>query len=133
MHRADTILDSLSFNESSSGTIAMALERRGNRQYLYEKQRIGRKVVSRYVAKGELAECLAHYDQFMRQRSNERKREARAREREQQAEFQEIDRKLSDSQQRVEVFLLAVLIANGYHEHKGQWRKQRGYDSQEGR
>ena len=99
----------------------MEWERRGNRRYYYRKRRIGDKVDSEYVGRGPLAELLAEEDECERQsRIAEQRRKQAAR-----AEVKAIDDELDDYGDMVRTLTRAVLLANGYHPHKGQWRKKR--------
>jgi hypothetical protein len=95
----------------------MAWERRGNRCYYYRKVRRGRRVVSEYA--GELGALLD---------AEERRERAQAREVERQtrAEFEQSQRALGDLAELANALTRAVLLASGYHTHKGQWRRRRG-------
>ena len=99
----------------------MAWERRGRRLYYYRKRREGKRVVSEYVGTGLLAELAAECDGLDRQ-EQEAERAARRAEREAQLE---IDRTIDAAGEAVRTLTGAVLLANGYHLHKGQWRKRR--------
>ncbi len=99
----------------------MAMESRGGHQYYYRKRRVNGRVVSEYVGKGELAALLAKLDNQER-RARERKRKADARQR---AEDAAIDKRLAELEHSIRTITGAVLIAEGYHMHKGQWRRKR--------
>ncbi len=100
----------------------MAWEARGNNSYYYRKRRIGRRVVSAYVGSSETAGLIARLDALDReQRAAQRLMDA-------------VDRDacaLTDQDGALLADLLAtltraVLITNGFHQHKRQWRRRRG-------
>lgn len=99
----------------------MAWEKRGNRNYFYQKERIGKTVKSVYIGKDEIAVL---FDRCDKDRQNlkkmEKENERRIRERseivdEQIEAVSEINQSLVD----------ALFLANGFHQHKRQWRKIR--------
>lgn len=95
-------------------------ERKGN-WYYYQKRRIGERVVSEYIGRGELANLVARLDGIDRMRSEDKRRKM-------QSEQEELD---TQKAQVYDVFTLirslthAALLASNYHMHKGQWRKRR--------
>lgn len=100
----------------------MGWERRGNGRYYYRKQRIGQQVKSQYVGSGELAEAIATLDemeQLKRQLEQEEQRALRQRLEADKA----MDRQLNELWGLTRRVVTAVLLTNGYHTHKGQWRK----------
>jgi len=99
----------------------MAWERRGDRRYYYRKRRIGGQVVSEYVGHGELAELQAEMD---REAADLRATERCAERAERQAQ-RAIDAQIDEAGRQLRWLLRAYLLANGYHTHKGQWRKRR--------
>jgi hypothetical protein len=99
----------------------MAWVNRPSGRYYYRNRRIGRRVVSEYVGAGWLAELAAAQDEVQRRRREMVAAEWRATvESERQA-----DAALSEIDNLVKSAVSAVLIANGYHQHKRQWRKAR--------
>ena len=109
----------------------MAWEDRGGRSYYYRKVRRGGRVVSEYVGTGPLAEALVRLDQLDRQK-RERERDLERRERER---IEKLDRMVEDVQDVARALTRAMLLVEGYHTHKGTWRKQRdlvGADRQVG-
>ena len=99
----------------------MGWEKRGHRLYYYRKRREGRRVVSEYVGAGPLSKAIAELDALDQgRRGYERERQRLALE-EERAVDEELDR-LDDL---VGALTHAVLLANSYHTHKGQWRKRR--------
>ena len=99
----------------------MGWENRGKRQYYYRKRREGRRVVSQYVGTGELAALAATLDALDRLQ-REMECEAWRRQRDVEGEIAaEVDR-LDDL---VRGITYSVLLASGFHTHKGQWRRKR--------
>lgn len=99
----------------------MALEWRGNNLYYYEKERSGGRVRSVYSGKGEIA-YLIHSLSLSRKR--ERQYEKQARDELWQKDSQ-IDAEIDNLFELTKVFVDALFLANGYHQHKRQWRKKR--------
>ena len=97
----------------------MSWETRGNNRYYYRRRKIGGRVVAEYIGAGGVAELLAKSDELARQR---RQLEA--------AEWRSIveadrrqERTLAEIDTLVRATVAGVLIANGYHTHRRQWRK----------
>ena len=98
----------------------MGIERRGNRSYYYRKQRRGKHVVSVYCG-GEFAKVIAVFQAAER---NARARQRLA-ERAIRADEKRVDDSLKALEHMTRALVRGVLLAQGYHTHKGQWRKQR--------
>jgi len=99
----------------------MGWEKRGGRSYYYRKKRVGQRVVSEYIGIGPLAELLAEADALERvERTQQREAERRVRE-----EMQVLDWQADELAELVRALTHGVLLAAGYHVHKGQWRKRR--------
>lgn len=96
----------------------MAYKRNG---YWYRSRREGRRVVTDYLGNGLLAELLAE-DAAMEAAQRKLEREAQAAERERE---REIDRAIDQAGDELRLLVRACLLANGYHNHKGQWRRRR--------
>lgn len=99
----------------------MGWEERRGRKYFYRKRRNGGRVVSEYLGAGPDAEAVAALDELQRQ-AREEQRELFRREREQQ---RAIDESVDQACHLIRTLVDAVLLLNGYHTHKGQWRKKR--------
>jgi hypothetical protein len=99
----------------------MGWERRGSGNYYYRKRRIGGRVVTEYVGKGLSGELGAWYDDQTR---TERELDRAAREKA-RAEEEQIDQTIAEFEKLVQVITREYLIAQGYHNHKGQWRRKR--------
>jgi hypothetical protein len=101
----------------------MGWEKRGRGGLYYTRSRkVDGRVVREYVGTGPLAEIVALDDELKRLQKEEMAaywREERERLR-RSAEF------LSELEEAAEVLTRAELLASGYHEHKGQWRRRRG-------
>ena len=103
----------------------MPWEKRRNRAYYYRKERVGRRVLSEYLGRGEYAECIARIEAL------DRRRKAFAREMERH-EFQEMrkevevcDGLIDEVEKAIRALTRGWMLAHGYHLHKGQWRKKR--------
>ena len=94
---------------------------RGGRYY-YRSVRVGGKVRKEYLGVGEVAEALARSDETMR-RVRELERGRWRAEVERLENLTDAARQLDDA---AEVLARAHLVAAGYHEHRGQWRRMRG-------
>ena len=98
----------------------MGWETRGNGTYYYRKVRRGGRVVSEYIGAGPVAEALAGLDDLGRDSAESDRAvwsgtvQAERRRAEALAEAEAVARALTT----------AVLISNGYHQHRRQWRRQ---------
>jgi hypothetical protein len=99
----------------------MGWEQRGNGSYYYRKKREGRRVRSEYVGGGAVAQECAKIDRNKR-RCWKTERDAIRSARQADAK---IDRHLATVEAAISVITNANLYADGYHKHKGQWRKKR--------
>jgi hypothetical protein len=96
----------------------MAWEKRRRKRYYYTKRRCAGRIESDYVGAGESAQVIAALEALYReQQSSERHQWQREQESHRAADA-EIDRLGADIRRLV----AAVLLASGYHTHKGQWR-----------
>jgi hypothetical protein len=79
-------------------------------------------VVREYVGKGRIGQLAAQLDAANREVRATELREGRVR----QAELEAIDVPLRNLDELTDALVRAVLLANGYHQHKrGEWRKRR--------
>ena len=94
----------------------MGLEKRNGHVYYYKSRRDGEKVRKVYVGAGDFAHVAAKLDEAERlRRKEERERLERS------AAF------VHELEEAAEVLTRAHLLASGFHQHKGQWRRrQRG-------
>lgn len=99
----------------------MSWETRGNNRYYYRRRKVGGRVVTEYIGAGDVAEALAGLDELDRQRRQLDAAEWQA--------FVEDERRtsaaLAEVDELVRSAVAAVLIINGYHTHRRQWRRQR--------
>ena len=103
----------------------MGWEERGGRRYYYRKRREGETVVSEYVGAGAFAELIAEAEELERARREQERTEVRAEE--------QALRRLRETVERAGAAARAltggVLVAAGFHTHRGQWRRSRSYDN----
>lgn len=99
----------------------MGWEQRNGRSYYYHKSRMGGRVRSEYMGAGLLAQLCAEEDDDKRQERNAQRAADRAT---RQAEAG-IDRQLANAESALAAMTHATLLAAGFHNHKGQWRKRR--------
>ena len=97
----------------------MAWEQRRNGRYYYRKAKHGGRVVSEYVGAGYVAEAMARIDEADRQRRKAAAKQWRAIVADDQRHADE----LAAVDDLVKSAVAAVLLANGYHTHRRQWRK----------
>ncbi len=98
----------------------MGWETRGNGQYYYHKRREGRRVVSEYVSR-QYASLFASLDE---EAKTEREQKRRAERKEREA-IQIISGATNQMDELVSALVSLSLMNEGYHQHKGQWRKKR--------
>lgn len=99
----------------------MAWETRGNRQYYYRKRRVGSRVVSEYVGCGELAVLIARLDMMERDKQDEE----RYRSLEEQTQLMAQEKEVAGLEQTINTLVQGILMIEGYHTHKGEWRRKR--------
>jgi hypothetical protein len=105
----------------------MGLVRRGGKVYLYQSVRLGGRVTSRYVSRGQYAELMAEAERAERSYRTE----MRQLNREERQALVERGNRLDEAVAKVVNQAIDVarqfLESVGYHRHKrGEWRKQRG-------
>jgi len=97
----------------------MSWEQRGANLYYYRKEWQNGRCVSTYIGSGETAELIAQVDMAQQHVARAEREEAI-----QQRYEQEILRlTMKKSTLALQSLTSAVLQVNGYHQHKGQWRK----------
>ena len=99
----------------------MAIETRGNNRYYYRKRRIGGRVVSEYIGSGSHADIAALEDERARD-DTEARRQALT---QAEHEYSELVSPVDQFESLLMQLMRAELLAAGYHQHKGQWRKKR--------
>jgi len=98
------------------------LEKRNGHVYYYKSRRDGEKVRKVYVGAGDFAHLAAKLDETERLR------------REEEAAYWDAERErlersaafLQELTEAAKVLTRAYLLASGFHQHKGQWRRKRG-------
>lgn len=99
----------------------MPWENRNGQDYYYRKRRDGDQVISEYVGSGWLAEIAASQD-------GEKRAEREAEHRiwnDAKAEILATDREVNQTLDTCHDLANAILLASGFHTHKGQWRRKR--------
>lgn len=99
----------------------MGWEKRGNQSYYYHKKRRDGQTVSTYAGRGVLTQLqvqIIENEQRVRQAEREELR------RMQQAD-REINRQLAEAEKTLRLLTDARFYTEGFHKHKGQWRKRR--------
>lgn len=99
----------------------MGWETRRGKSYYYLKQRVGGRVVSQYIGTGQVAELGAKLGGFAdeeRQAKHEADAAAIASLMAEDVEADAIDKEMS-------LLVKSALAAEGFHQHKGSWRKKR--------
>ena len=99
----------------------MGWETRGNGRYYYRKVRDGGRVRSEYLGAGLFVDLLAEVDDLDRQ---QRQLDAEAWQDVIDAERRTVAT-LAEVDDMVRTMTAAVLIAEGLHTHRRQWRRQR--------
>jgi hypothetical protein len=99
----------------------MALETRRGRSYYYRKERRGGRVVSVYGGGGEIAALLADLQALETDRAHARRWQRQ----QERAAIEAHDPALAALERALRTLTHAVLVANGYHAHKRQWRRKR--------
>ncbi|MAF08829.1 hypothetical protein CMK11_00105 [Candidatus Poribacteria bacterium] len=98
-------------------------KRKGVGRYYTRSERVGGRVVRRYIGTGPLAELIAREDEA-RQREREAQRAAWSAERE---AWDAIERRALDDSRKLDGVIRAHVVAEGFHQHKrGEWRRRRG-------
>ena len=103
----------------------MSWEYRGNNKYYYRKKRLGNRIVSEYVGRGEVAEMIAASDVMNRNRRKTERHRAESVIQDLSRTFMYSDRLVEEYDNKVDTVVKTHLILNGYHQHKGEWRKIR--------
>lgn len=99
----------------------MAWENRNGNLYYYQKEREGNRVFSRYIGKGSLAYDFSILEEYGR-KEKRHKRNLKRLERE---EIEAVENQVNEICEMVKTLVDASLLANGWHQHKRQWRRKR--------
>jgi hypothetical protein len=100
----------------------MSWELRGGRSYYYSAERVGGRVVKRYVGSGELAALAAQLDTVSRhQHESEGEADRTAR-----ADLEALEAALTPLNELAELMTRAAMVAAGFRQHhRGEWRRRR--------
>jgi hypothetical protein len=91
------------------------------RRYYYKSKREGGRVTTRSIGAGESGLLISLFDAEDRAEREAERNELRAELEESQAE----ERAVSEWFDSVQAVADAAMIAAGFHQHKGQWRRTR--------
>lgn len=97
----------------------MSWETRGNQRYYYRRRKVNGQMVTEYLGNDWLAEIAAKQDEIDRQQRQLAAAEWQALV---EDERQTVDR-LAEVDDMVRTLTAGVMLANGYHTHRRQWRK----------
>jgi hypothetical protein len=103
----------------------VAWEDRNGTRYYYRSVRDGERVKKEYLGRGELAETIAHADETIRRHREER----RAQEMAEREILEDLAARTLEVREAARVLARASLVAAGYHNHHGEWRRKRGCDA----
>lgn len=98
----------------------MAWKNINGSRYYYRNRREGRRVISEYVGSGFLADLESMLDQA----ENERIKVQRLADRAELDQAKEEDKLINNLLDQAEAMASAALLAAGYYQHKGQWRRR---------
>lgn len=97
----------------------MAIEERNGNYYYYKKEREGKRVISKYYGRGELADLLAQMDEFGR----EHKRLETCENLRFKQQTAEIDREIDLFESKVADLITETLLSLGFYKTKSrEWR-----------
>jgi len=101
----------------------MGWERRNNCWYYTRSRRINGRVVRTYFGNGPEAEAAAEEDEMRRMK----RLAVRRQEELEQIELAEIERIVIECNATIDLLVRAQMLCLGFHYHRGQWRKRRGF------
>ena len=90
-------------------------------RYYTRSKKVNGRVIREYVGAGRIGELASRFDELER----ERKKLARAEERARRAELDSLDASIDEFCDLTDSLARAALHVAGFHQHKGEWRKQR--------
>jgi hypothetical protein len=99
----------------------MGWKRINGRRYFYKCKREGSRVKTTYFGAGESGLVMAQIISLERLEKATVRSEHQA----EREEFEAEDRAVSDWFEDVQVVADAAMVAAGFHDHKGQWRRKR--------
>ena len=99
----------------------MGWEERRGRPYYYRSVREGKRVRKEYGGGGALGQLLAQLDELKRLQ----RKEEEASWREEQERLERSAGFLRELEEAAEILIRAQLLADGFHKHKGEWRRLR--------
>lgn len=100
----------------------MAIEKRSGNYYYYKKERDGKRVVSKYYGKGEVASLIAQLDEFERQKKDSE----RYKEKQLRKKAEKFEKEIIEIENAFNQLITAHLLINGYRQTDSrEWRKKR--------
>ena len=96
--------------------------KKGPRRYYTRSRREGGRVIRQYIGGGMLGRLAAQLDEIERRQ----REEETAYWREERERFEQNATFVGELEEAAGVLVRAHLLASGFHQHKGQWRRQRG-------
>ncbi|WP_439623988.1 hypothetical protein [Gemmata sp.] len=100
----------------------MGWEQRGSGSYYYTAERVGGRVVKRYVGTGRVAELCAQLEAA----TSAQTAATAERHRQERDELAALDAHLDPLDELADTLVAAALVAAGFHRHhRGPWRKRR--------
>src|SRR5215211_1266116 len=100
---------------------SVAIERRDDNLYYYRSVRDGEKIRRVYVGAGEFARIFAEGDLLRRTNRKAQREEERA----ELERLEALAAPLEELSEAAEVLAHAYLVAAGFHEQRGEWRRTR--------
>lgn len=100
----------------------MAIEYRNSNMYYYRKRRVGNRVISEYIGKGESALLFANLDRIEREEQRMKARILR----ENMKKLEIIDQDLSEIEEMTRTLIETYLVSKGFYKTKSrEWRLKR--------
>ena len=99
----------------------MGIEQRKGNLYYYRKRREGDRVFSEYVGSDDIAVLAEYADRAERARREAQTAQLQA----ERMSVAEIDRRMGEFSELVDLLVKAELLTLGYHQHNRQWRRRR--------
>lgn len=103
----------------------MSWETRRGKRYYYHRRREGGRVVAHYYGNSQTASLVSDLEETCRAKEQR----GRVKERMKIRAMREDDAEFERACELVDALTEAVLLLNGFHTHRGEWRKRREADA----